>query len=105
MPPIPLNPSSLDRVLLAARLMKIFTAQKLFSPDRTLCIERIYAGEMPFGPPYFRLRINGQDIPNFIVGHPLVWSDNSAVFATQEWLTTDQKKAPATRVALIDAIN
>jgi len=50
---------------------------------------------------YFRLRINGREIPHRIFGRPLTWSDDSSLCAAQEWLTTDYAAGPVTRAVLI----
>ncbi len=72
-----------------------------FSPDGQYQVESIWAGEIRFGPEYFRLRINGREIPHRIFGRPLTWSDDSSLCAAQEWLTTDYAAGPVTRAVLI----
>jgi hypothetical protein len=72
------------------------------SPNGKHKANLIYAGEMRFGPPYFRLEIDGEPVPNRIFGDRLCWSGDSRYLATEEWLTTDYQAGPITRVLLID---
>jgi hypothetical protein len=74
------------------------------SPNGKHQANLIYAGEMRFGPPYFRLEIDGEPVPNRIFGNRLCWSGDSRCLATGERLTTDfqYQAGPITRVLLID---
>lgn len=72
------------------------------SPNGIHSVEKIPEGEIRFGPEYFRLRIDGRNLPDKIFGHPMAWSNDSRFLAVQEWLTTDYQKGPITRAVLID---
>lgn len=72
------------------------------SPNGACRVEKISAGEIRWGPEYFRLAINGHEVPDRIFGSPLEWSDDSKYLAAQEWLTTDYENGPITRVAIFD---
>jgi len=65
--------------------------------------ELIYAGEIRFGPPYYRLAIDGRDIDGRLFGAPLAWSDDGRLLAAQEWIGTSAHPGPVTRALLIDA--
>ncbi|NRA69265.1 MAG: hypothetical protein HRU19_32645 [Pseudobacteriovorax sp.] len=62
----------------------------------------IDAGEIRFGPIYYKLELNDAELPNRIFGYDHRFSYDSKYLALQEWLTTDYQKGPITRVLLID---
>jgi len=72
------------------------------SPDQKHKAQLNLEGGVRFGPPFFRLEIDGKELRGRIFGEPLCWSDDSRYLAAQEWLTTDYQKGPITRVLLID---
>lgn len=72
------------------------------SPDQKHKAQLNLEGEIRFGPPFFKLVIDGIELSGRIFGAPLCWSDDSRYLAAQEWLTTDYQKGPITRVLLID---
>ncbi|SDP94459.1 hypothetical protein SAMN04489708_1638 [Paracidovorax cattleyae] len=72
------------------------------SPDGAYRAALRFEGEIRFGPEYFRLSIDGREVPHRIFGRPLCWSPDSRVVVAQEWLTTDHGEGPVTCAALID---
>ena len=72
------------------------------SPDQRHKAQLNYEGEVRFGPPYFRLEVDGKELQNRIFGDELCWSEDSRYLAAQEWLTLDYQQGPITRVLLID---
>ncbi|AVS69081.1 hypothetical protein C8247_00520 [Paracidovorax avenae] len=72
------------------------------SPDGLHRADLRFEGEIRFGPEYFRLTIDGREVPHRIFGRPLCWSPDSRIVVAQEWLTTDYGEGPVTFAALID---
>ncbi len=72
------------------------------SPDGTRRADLLFAGEIRFGPAFFRLSIGGRAVPHRIFGAPLCWSADARLLAAQEWLTTDYGTGPVTCAVLID---
>ena len=72
------------------------------SPNQKHEARLSYEGEIRFGPPYFRLELNGKVLPGRLFGKEVCWSDDSKYLAAEEWLTTDYQIGPITRVLLID---
>jgi hypothetical protein len=64
----------------------------------------VYEDDIRWGPPYYRLRLDGRLLANRIFGRPLRWSPDSRYLATQEWLTTDEAKGPITRAVVFDVL-
>ena len=62
----------------------------------------MYEDDIRWGPPYYRLRLDGRPLAGRIFGRPLRWSDDSRFLAAQEWLTTDYAKGPITRAVVFD---
>ncbi len=61
-----------------------------------------YENEIRFGPAYYSLGIDGKTVPNFVYGFTRSELDNGRYLAIEEWLTTDYRKGPITRVAIFD---
>lgn len=59
-------------------------------------------GEIPFGPEYYSLAVDGISFGERIFGYSCLWSPDSRFFAIQEWMTNDPKRGPQTRLLLID---
>ncbi len=72
------------------------------SPGKTHGFDFIFEGEIRFGPEYYKLKLNGELIPNRIFGFEFKWHPDSKFLALQEWLTTDYKKGPVTSLTIID---
>lgn len=72
------------------------------SPNGKHKAELIYEGEIRFGPPFFKLSLNGTVLGGRIFGGVLSWSDDSIFLAAQEWLELDYQRGPVTRAVLID---
>lgn len=72
------------------------------SQDKKHGIDLIFEGEIRFGPPYYKIKLNGKLIENKIFGFEFKWHPNSTFLALQEWLTTDHQKGPITALTLID---
>ncbi|KAF7786146.1 hypothetical protein PRUB_a0620 [Pseudoalteromonas rubra] len=64
-----------------------------------------YESEIKFGPAYYSLEIEGHKVPGFYYGFDRSELLNGRYLAIQEWLTTDYKKGPKTRVAIFDLDN
>lgn len=79
--------ASLTRDRLPRPLNQTSGAKLSKSPNGIHSVEKILEGGIRFGPEYFRLRIDGRDVPNKIFGHPMAWSNDSRFLAVQEWLT------------------
>ncbi|MBN1663761.1 MAG: hypothetical protein JW943_09190 [Deltaproteobacteria bacterium] len=75
---------------------------KIKSPDQKHVAELSFIGEIRFGPAYFSLAVDSAKIKHRIFGNHIQWSDDSRYLAAQEWLTTDERMGPVTRVVLID---
>ena len=76
------------------------------SPDGLHCAIFYDIGEIPWGPPYYNLCIDNQDMGSRILGrvgaNSIAWSKDSSILAVQEWLTTDASLGPNTRVLFFD---
>ncbi|WP_010562051.1 hypothetical protein [Pseudoalteromonas spongiae] len=64
-----------------------------------------YESEIRFGPAYYSLEIDGKKVPNFVYGFTRSELQNGRYLAIEEWLTTDYRKGPITRVAIFDLEN
>lgn len=64
-----------------------------------------FAGEIRFGPQYYDLEILGEKVPKYNYGFNRAELENGRYLAIEEWLTTDYKKGPITRVAIFDLEN
>jgi hypothetical protein len=62
----------------------------------------VYEADVRWGPPYYRLRLDGRPLADRLFGRPLRWSPDSRYLAAQEWLTTDYEKGPITRAVIFD---
>lgn len=67
--------------------------------------ELIEAGEIRFGPRFFNLKINEQQLNNRIFGEEIYQSSEDRYVALQEWLTTEYTQGPITRPFIIDRRN
>ena len=72
------------------------------SPEKSHGFDLIFEGEIRFGPEYYRLKLDGNLIPNRIFGFEFKWHPESKYLALQEWLTTDYKKGPITALTLVN---
>lgn len=72
------------------------------SPDGQHVIRLEYDGEIRFGPPYFRLHVNGRLAPSRTFGDVALWSSDSQRVAVQEWLTRRENEGPKTRLVVLD---
>lgn len=72
------------------------------SQDKKYSFDFIFEGEIRFGPDYYKIKLDGQLIPDRIFGFEFKWHPNSTFLALQEWLTTDYQKGPITTLTLID---
>ncbi|MCG7563089.1 hypothetical protein [Pseudoalteromonas sp. McH1-42] len=61
-----------------------------------------YKSEVKFGPAYYSLEIEGHKVPTFYYGFERSELLGGRYLAIQEWLTTDYRKGPKTRVAIFD---
>jgi hypothetical protein len=64
-----------------------------------------WAGEIPFGPAYYKLEIDGKTLRRRHFGERYLWSSDSNYFAIEEWLTTDRAKGPLTQLVILDILN
>jgi hypothetical protein len=72
------------------------------SPDEHHVVRFEYDGEIRFGPPYFRLYVNGRLAPSRIFGDVALWSPDSRRVAVQEWLTLEENGGPKTKLTVFD---
>ena len=72
------------------------------SPSATQSVRFEYEGEIPFGPPYFTMELNGKAFTNRFFGDVAVWSSESRYVAVQEWLSTSKADGPNTALLCID---
>ena len=72
------------------------------SPDGQMNVQYRFAGEIRFGPAYYTLRIDSLEFGQRLFGERGLWSPDSRYFAAEEWLTTDEKQGPHTRLLVID---
>lgn len=63
------------------------------------------AGEIRFGPQYFELEIQETKVLKYNYGFSRAELEGGRYLAIEEWLTTDYKKGPITRVAIFDLEN
>ena len=61
----------------------------------------LYAGEIPFGPAYFTLRIDTRWFYDRIFGYGALWSPDSSILVVTEWHTLDRGSGPITSLLLI----
>ncbi|MBL7997083.1 MAG: hypothetical protein JNL32_00455 [Candidatus Kapabacteria bacterium] len=78
---------------------------KYLSPDNKHTVEFVSAGEIPFGPQYFKIKIDNQLVANRNFGISLVWHPDSTTVALQEWLTTDKILGPNTALTIVHLEN
>ncbi|MFM2388042.1 MAG: hypothetical protein RL660_2799 [Bacteroidota bacterium] len=78
---------------------------KYVSPDNKHIVEFVTAGEIPFGPEYFNIKVNNQLVADRIFGIGLIWHPDSIIVALEEWLTTDRKLGPKTALTLLHLEN
>ena len=71
------------------------------SPDGRHEAELIYAGEIPFGPQYFSLRIDERSFGSRLFGCGLLWSPEGSMVVLTEWHTSNCEKGPITSLLLI----
>ncbi len=75
------------------------------SPSGRYLINFVSAGEIKFGPVYFKLEIDGQVLKGRFFGDVAVWSSDSRYLAVQEWLTTDVQSGPYTSLTVFDMVD
>jgi hypothetical protein len=73
-------------------------------PDRRHIIEYLLLGEIRYGPAYYSLRLDRRIVADLVVGKEGLWL-NDSLYAAQEWLTTEERLGPNTRLLLIDTSN
>jgi hypothetical protein len=78
-------------------------SHRIDSPDGGHTAVLCDLGEIRFGPPYFALEIDNWSIAGRIFGGSARWSEDSTMFAIQEWLTTDYAEGPVTQLTVFDA--
>ena len=69
---------------------------RTLSPDGTQEAVLEIAGEIRFGPMYFRLRVQNRQFSTRIFGETVVWSPDSRFLLVQEWHTTSERAEPQT---------
>ena len=77
-------------------------SKKYSSPDKQHRVALVYEGEIRFGPAYYRIEIDGWQLPDKLCGEKLFWSPDSRYLALEEWLTTQESEGPVTRLLLVD---
>ena len=76
--------------------------RELRSPDGAHVARLERAGDVPWGPRYFSLSVDGVPFEGRIFGDAWLWSADSRYLAVQEWLSRDIHGGPATRLLIID---
>lgn len=71
------------------------------SPDNRHEAELVPAGEIPFGPEFFHLRIDSRSFGDRIFGIGILWSPNSTILAASEWHTIDRELGPISSLILL----
>lgn len=74
------------------------------SPNKKYDVYLKYEGDIRMGPCYFSMIIGGSRLRNRFFGGEIYWSDDSGLFAAQEWLTTDEKSGPNTNLILFNPL-
>jgi hypothetical protein len=64
-----------------------------------------WVGEIPFGPAYYKLELEGKLLRRRRFGDRYLWSTDSNCFAIEEWLTTDRSEGPITQLIILDIPN
>ncbi len=86
--------------------MDVLPAAVQTSPDGAHTARFVYAGEVRFGPPYFRVELNGRVLRRRLrtryFGDPCLWSADSRYLALQEWYEIVEH--PDTELRVIDVI-
>jgi len=78
--------------------------KRALSPDGRHEAALEWAGDVRFGPAYYRLYVHGRRIPRRLFGAELVWSPDSRYLLVQEWLTTSERAGPHTRLVVLDLL-
>ena len=72
------------------------------SPGKKHGIDFLFEGEIRFGPTYYRVQLDGEEISDRIFGFEFKWHPESKYLALQEWLTTDYQLGPITTLTLVE---
>lgn len=78
-------------------------ALELRSPDGAHLARLERAGDVPWGPRYYSLIVDGVRFGGRIFGPSWIWSADSRYLAVQEWISADIQGGPLTRLLVIDA--
>lgn len=74
------------------------------SPDQRHEVQWIDLGEIPFGPAYGEIKIQGQTLAYRVFGRTVMWSPDSRYLALQEWLSTCRSQGPYTKLLILDFV-
>jgi hypothetical protein len=77
-------------------------SRSVLSPDGNHVATLRYAQEIRFGPACYNLSLDSFDFGGRVFGDSCLWSPDSSLIALQEWLTTDERRGPLTRLVLVD---
>lgn len=59
------------------------------------------AGEIRFGPLYFKAHIDGREILNRFFGEPCIWSAKGRYVALQAWNSIEERRGPDTSLFVV----
>ena len=79
-------------------------ARELRSPDGAHLARLERAGDVPWGPRYYALTVDGVSFGERIFGASWIWSADSRYLAVQEWLSADIHGGPTTRLLVLDTV-
>ncbi|HRH39282.1 MAG TPA: hypothetical protein PK760_13110 [Flavobacteriales bacterium] len=65
-------------------------------------MEYVLLGEIRFGPAYYAVHLDGARVADVVVGEEGLWLSDT-LYAAQEWLATEERFGPNTRLLLFDA--
>lgn len=78
---------------------------KYLSPNKKHTVEFLSAGEIPFGPEYYNIKVDNQLLADRYFGLSLIWQADSTILALQEWLAIDKILEPKTALTLVHLKN
>lgn len=86
------------------------TAKIVLSPDGSHAAKFLYAGEIRFGPPYYKVEVDGRllsklSLQKRVFGVGCLWSSDSRYLALSEWLSRLESRGPDTQLVVIDIQN
>ena len=76
---------------------------KIFSSTNNIhVIKFINAGDIRFGPEFYKIELDGEKINNRVFSASPIWSDDDRYLAIQEWETRMESNGPNMKLCIID---